>query len=71
MEPLVTGLWKGSVRDTSMYNGKKSPFIASDSDFQLRFMLKDLKSMFEQFVSDTGVTDGEGNTYYPIFEPTI
>jgi hypothetical protein len=70
MEPLVTGLWKGSIRDTSMYNGKKSPFIAS-ADFQIRFMLKDLNAMFEHFLSGTGVTDAVGNTYYPIFEPTI
>jgi hypothetical protein len=71
MEPLVTGLWKGSVRDTSIYNGKKSPFIAYDSDFQMRFVLKDLKSMFEQFMSSTENMDALGNKYFPIFEPTI
>jgi hypothetical protein len=71
LEPLVTGLWKGSVRDSSLYNGKKSPFIAYDADFQMRFVLKDLKSMFEQFMSGTGVHDALGNTYFPIFEPTI
>jgi hypothetical protein len=42
LEPLVTGLWKGSIRDKSVYNGQKSAFIAWDSDFQMRFVLKDL-----------------------------
>jgi hypothetical protein len=70
MEPLVTGLWKGSVRDESMYNGKKSAFVAYDTDFHMRFVIKDLDSLFETFHS-SGTTDALGNVFYPIFKPTI
>lgn len=72
LEPLVTGLWKGSIRDDSRYNGRKSPFLAWDGDFQMRFELNDLDALFEQYLSGEGVADGGlGNQYYPVLVPRI
>ncbi len=47
-EPLVTGLFKSSIRDNSKYS-KKSPVIAFDKDWSLRFQVNAsmLKSLFQ------------------------
>jgi hypothetical protein len=46
LEPIVTGIFKASIRDDS---NKKSPFIAFDKNWSLRFNIRSdlLKSLFQ------------------------
>ena len=65
LEPICTGLFKTSIRDKSMYTGKKSPFIAHDKDWSIRFNLRQslLPQLFQMFhsrtiaKSETGLSD--------------
>ena len=47
LEPCVTGIFKASVRDNSMFSGNKSPFIAYDKQWSLRYNLRNIGDLFE------------------------
>lgn len=47
LEPCVTGIFKASVRDNSTFSGKKSPFIAYDKQWSLRYNLRNVNNLFE------------------------
>ena len=42
LEPCVTGIFKASIRDNSMFSGMKSPFIAFDKQWGLRYNLRNV-----------------------------
>jgi hypothetical protein len=55
LEPICTGLFKTSIRDKSMYTGKKSPFIAHEGNWSIRFNVKQklLAQLFQTYHSRT------------------
>ena len=66
LEPCVTGIFKSSIRDDSKFTGKKSPFIAFDKQWSMRYNMRNVQDLFEVMYGYTVYTDSGNYKSYMV-----